>query len=242
MTASEHPTPGRRNLNPSRGEPNTRIKICGIHDVESARVAAEAGADFVGFVFVEKSPRYVTPETARRIIGGLPAHVSAVGLVNDLTEAEQFYELAHLANLRRFQLHGQESTQLASALPPFLRLWRALPADAVEDRGLVAAWSQVDNVEALLWDAPTSPDNPLGGGSGIASDWAWLADRLPNARPAILAGGLTPDNVGQAIRTVRPWAVDVSSGVESSRGVKDPGKIRAFCDAVRAADAELQNQ
>ena len=240
MTASEHSTPTRQDAGTTNGKRQTRIKICGLRDVETALVAAEAGADYVGFVFVERSPRFIAADAAKSIVSQLPGSVTPVALVNHLTHRGQFFQLAHESGMTLFQLHGREVPALAATIEQF-KLWRALPAEKAADQDLIEAWSGHANVEALLWDAPTSPDNPLGGGSGHTSDWAWLGKHLPTARPSILAGGLTPDNVGEAIRTVRPWAVDVSSGVESSRGVKDPAKIADFCAAVRAADAELRD-
>jgi len=217
----------------------TRIKICGLRDVATAQAAVHAGADFIGFVFVEQSPRYLGYEAARDIVRQLPESTTPVALVNHLTHRGQFFDLHTRSEIHLVQLHGKEVPGMAGTLPSETRLWRAWGAEMADDLELIEAWSMHQNLEAFLWDAPSSPDNPLGGGSGHTSDWLWLSKRLPKVRPSIVAGGLTPDNVGEAIRTVRPFAVDVSSGVESSRGVKDPGLIREFCAAVREADASL---
>lgn len=205
-----------------------------------AESVAESGADMIGFNFVKRSPRYIEYDLAKAIVDELPDSMTPVALVNHLTHRDQFLDLSRRTGINFIQLHGEEAPGLAATIEE-LHLLRALPAEAVEDSERLAAWSIHPHVEAFLWDAPSSPDNPLGGGSGQTSDWTWLSARLPGARPSILAGGLTPDNVGEAIRTVRPWGVDVSSGVESSRGVKDHGLIRAFCEAVREADASLAN-
>ncbi|MEM8739124.1 MAG: phosphoribosylanthranilate isomerase [Planctomycetota bacterium] len=233
------PPPPDPSAEPPPAAPSrTRIKICGVKDAPTARVVAESGADLIGFVFIERSPRFLPYAAARAIAADLPDTVTPVALVNHLSEPRQFDELHRESGIRWVQLHGDEPPELAGRVPD-CPLLRSLPAPKADDADLVAAWATHQNVEAFLWDAPASPGNPLGGGSGQTSDWAWLRGRLPAAPPSILAGGLTPDNVGRAIRTVRPWGVDVSSGVESSRGVKDHGLIRAFCAAVREADASL---
>ncbi|MEO1235574.1 MAG: phosphoribosylanthranilate isomerase [Planctomycetota bacterium] len=221
-----------------KGHRRTRIKICGLREVNTALAAVAAGADLIGLNLVEASPRFVSDDVARKIAQNLPPGVTAVALVNHLTHPNEVSELVSRTSIRCVQFHGQEDPTLAATVEE-TDLVKAFPAEAVEDGELIEVWSCYANVKAFLWDAPSSPDNPLGGGSGHTSDWGWLAERLPTSRPAILAGGLTPDNVGEAIRTVRPYAVDVSSGVESSRGVKDHGLIRAFCEAVREADASL---
>jgi len=213
----------------------THIKICGIQDPDTALAALDAGADAVGLVFVEKSPRCVTLEQARTITAALPDQAVAVGLFVD-TPGETMRQIMDDAKLTVAQLHGHESID---DLDPLLGYpaWKAMPFDQ-DFQHTAGEWDHDPRVEALLVDTP--PTGELTGGSGIAFDWNGLAkvrDRF--AKPIILAGGLTPDNVGEAIRVVRPYAVDVSSGVESSRGVKDVGLIEAFCEAVRQADRTL---
>lgn len=239
--SEEHLTPRRQDAKVPR---KTRIKICGLRDVGNARAAAEAGADFVGLNFVEKSPRYVEPETARAIVEALPAGVEPVGLFCD-HPAEQVRATAAAAGLKTVQLHGEETPEFAEQLGA-LRVLKvfAFRRDRLADQ--LADWKgRTDRVTALLIDTPPEPDAKITGGSGRAFDWSALAQSqtegdFAGLPPVMLAGGLTPGNVGEAIRAARPWGVDVSSGVESSRGVKDPGMIADFCAAVREADAELR--
>ena len=211
----------------------TKIKICGIREPEHAQVAADAGADWIGVVFVEKSPRSVTPVQAHAVVStARHASATAVGLFAD-ADAQTVEQNAVAAGLRTVQLHGHEPHAILDELAG-MTVWKALPfGPGLLDKA--EPWDEDPRIEALLIDTP--PTGTLTGGSGVAFDWEALAgvkDKLQ--KPIILAGGLTPENVGEAIRTVRPYAVDVSSGVESSRGVKDVGLITAFCEAVRAAD------
>ncbi|MGB0767223.1 MAG: phosphoribosylanthranilate isomerase, partial [Phycisphaeraceae bacterium] len=211
----------------------TRIKICGIKDPDTAVAALDAGADAIGLVFVENSPRHVTVDEAKAITRALPDDAVSVGLFVD-TPGETMKQIVDEVGLAVAQLHGHESID---DLDPLYGVpaWKALPFD--EDFMRVGgSWDHDPRVEALLVDTP--PTGELTGGSGIAFDWTGLAEVMPRfAKPIILAGGLTPDNVADAIRTVEPYAVDVSSGVESSRGVKEIGLIKAFCEAVRQADS-----
>lgn len=197
-----------------------RVKICGIMDPAAALAAAEAGADAVGFVFAP-SRRQVTVEQARRIVAALPPFVTKVGVFVD--EAPQrVRQIAEAVRLDAVQLHGGEPPAYAEALGlPVIKAIR------MRDREAVAAMRGY-RVAAFLLDS-FEPD--LAGGTGRPFDWA-LAAGLQAPAPLILAGGLTPDNVGEAIETVRPYAVDVSSGVETD-GRKDPAKIRAFIARVR---------
>ncbi|HBS29117.1 MAG TPA: phosphoribosylanthranilate isomerase [Phycisphaerales bacterium] len=206
----------------------TRIKICGVRDVETALCAAECGADAIGFVFVKASPRYVTPDGAEEIAAYLPPFVQTVGLfVNP--SAQQVEEAAEVCLFDFLQLHGNEPE-------PFVRecggrVIKAVRFDAGSIEGDLLKWNRLAEIDALLVDGGS-------GGEGRPFDWAALA-RVQDLceHPLILAGGLTPENVGEAIRAVRPWAVDVSSGVERSPGEKDPDLIAAFCEAVHRADA-----
>lgn len=232
----------------------TQIKICGVRDAATARVVVEAGADYLGLVFVPASPRYVTVEQARTVLRELNAvsvttayeskskqtsqfagQVQPVGLFAD-HPLEQVRSTAKALHLKMVQLHGDETPEFVKALAP-LQVIKALPFDAATFKQRLQPWCSPQapaNLHGLLLDAPQ-------GGSGQTFDWSALALCLRNSGlhalpPIFLAGGLTPDNVTQAITTVRPFAVDVSSGVESSRGIKSPDKIRAFCSAVRRAD------
>lgn len=226
------------------GTMSTRIKICGIREPEHARVAAQAGADAIGLVFVERSPRHVTIDQARAVIDALPPFVEPIGLFVNAT-VSHVRETAAALGLRTVQLHGHEEPAYAHELAP-LRVIRGLAFDAATFADTARFWTQTcSNLAGLLIDSPpTAADATAGrtGGSGKTFGW----DALVKARgamtprkdvfeaPLILAGGLSAENVAQAIDIVRPWAVDVSSGVEKSRGMKDPQRIRDFCAAVRA--------
>lgn len=213
----------------------SRIKICGIRDADTALAAFEHGADAIGLVFVEQSPRCVTPEQAKAIVQALPKDAITVGLFVD-SPAETMRRIMDSVGLTIAQLHGHESIDDMDALAGY-PVWKALPFDE-EFPTIASTWDHDPRVEALLIDTP--PTGGLTGGSGITFDWAGLSEIKHHfAKPIILAGGLTPDNVGQAIRTVKPFAVDVSSGVESSRGVKDIEMIKAFCEAVRQSDGDF---
>lgn len=210
----------------------TRIKICGLQDPDTALAAVDAGADAIGLVFVEKSPRYVTLAQAKAVTQALPDTAVSVGLFVDMP-GETMRQHMDEAGLSVAQLHGHESVDDLDALFDY-PAWKALPFDQ-DFQHIASTWDHDPRVEALLVDTP--PTSELTGGSGVAFDWAGLAKVKGHfAKPIILAGGLTPDNVGEAIATCRPYAVDVSSGVESSRGIKDVELIKAFCKAVRAAD------
>ena len=205
----------------------TRIKICGVRDVDTAKVAADAGADYVGVNFDERSPRFVTVEQASVIVNGMPDRVEAVGLFVDAS-AEAVRRTAADVGLKTVQLHGDETAQFVRELAPLGVIKAAHKADAIAPF--------TDCATALLFDAPPHSDQ-LPGGTGRKFDWEALAtiDRS-DWPPIFVAGGLTADNVGRAIELIRPFAVDVSSGVESAPGVKSHQKIQAFCAAVRAAD------
>jgi len=201
-----------------------RIKICGITNEADARHAAACGADALGLVFYAKSPRAVSPEQARRIVAALPPFVTTVGLfVNE--EPNRIREIIDYCGLDVIQLHGDETP--AQCLYPPRRVLKALRVKG--EASLVG----VENyqVSALLLDAwhPGSY-----GGTGCLGDWE-LAAQVAAKRPVVLAGGLTPDNVAEAIRRVRPYGVDVSSGVESAPGQKDPEKVAAFIRNACAA-------
>lgn len=209
----------------------TRIKICGIRTPEAAHAAIDAGADALGFVFHSDSPRYIEPADAWDIVKTLPPLVHSVGLTVS-ADIDEFKEIETVCPTDYSQLHGLETVKTARALGP--RIIKAIRFDAETIDADLARWREVEEVDAILVDGSA-------GGEGVALDWKALAAARSKAgaKPLILAGGLTSDNVAQAIRVVRPFAVDVSSGVEhpDRPGVKDAQRIRAFCDAVRAADA-----
>jgi phosphoribosylanthranilate isomerase len=205
----------------------TRIKICGIREPQHARVAAEAGADAVGLVFWAKSPRYITPAQAARVVAELPPFVMAVGLFVNAT-ADEVNAVLRVVSLDLLQFHGDESPEFCDQFGvPYVRAVRM-----EEGTDLVEYAHRFSRAKALLLDAHV-PGEP--GGTGTMFDWG----RIPRefAKPLILSGGLTIDNVSRAVREVKPWAVDVSSGVEASRGSKDPAKIVEFIRSVRSEDA-----
>jgi phosphoribosylanthranilate isomerase len=209
--------------------PRTRIKICGVTDESGALAAAESGADAVGFVFHKQSPRNISPELAWEIAGMLPPFVSSVGLFVDAS-VETFTGIEETCPTDLSQLHGDEPEAVVRACGPnIIKAVRYDPATIVDD---LARWSDVEEVSAILVDGSR-------GGEGKTFDWRSLAAAIESVddfeKKIIIAGGLTPTNVGEAIRAVRPWAVDVSSGVEKRPGVKDPALITAFCSAVHAA-------
>lgn len=207
----------------------TRIKICGIKDVQTALVAAEAGADAVGFIFARNSPRYVDPDDAQDIMFAMPPMVATVGVfMNHSPEA--FMEIEERCPTTHTQLHGNEDERVVQQCGPAIKAIRYGEATIAAD---IKRWATCEDVEALLIDGPTP-------GEGIGFKWDVLPPLLKGVEiPVFLAGGLTPENVGEAIRIVKPYGVDVSSGVEASRGVKDHALMRKFCEAVRRADAAV---
>lgn len=227
----------------------TRIKICGVRDPEAALAAAQAGADAIGLVFAIASPRCVNIDQAKKIVRVLPPFMEPVGLFVD-APVQQIRVTANELGLRTVQLHGRESPDMVGQLAPM----RVIKAIGFEPTGMPARlepWREMlGSLAGLLWDAPKLDNNdsglaPPSGGSGSRFDWSALAKlkdagSLESLAPMILAGGLTADNVGQAISQLAPYGVDVSSGVESSRGEKDHALIAAFCAAVRYADAIAQ--
>ena len=203
----------------------TRVKICGITRAEDVQLAIEFGASALGFNFYAPSPRYITAEAAREIIRAVPPLVMAVGIFADETSTEAVLKVARAAGVSAIQLHG---LGIGNGLDWPLPLIRAISVD----ENFVPEQLQGNRDSAILLDAshPT-----LKGGTGRTIDWAKAREATRYAR-VILAGGLTPENVCEAVRQVRPFAVDVASGVESSPGIKDAVKLRTFFDAVWEAD------
>lgn len=208
--------------------PRTRIKICGLRDADSLAAAVEAGADAVGFNLIRESPRFIEPEDATELMYMLPPMVTAIGVVRNLS-VDQYCEMEARFPAPIMQLHGTEPEKTVAACGPgIIKAVQFNPQTIDSD---LKRWNDLDEVDAILIDGSA-------GGQGATFDWNALASKLEHVdKPIFLAGGLTPENVGEAIRAVRPYAVDVASGVESAPGVKDPAKIEAFCRAVAAADA-----
>lgn len=205
----------------------TRIKICGLTRPEDVDAAVVAGADAIGFVFYPKSPRYVTAEQAAALVRRLPPFVQAVGLfVNESPAVIQ--SILERVPLNLLQFHGDEcQVDCARWARPYLRAARVQPG-----LDLVQYAANFGDARALLLDAFVEGY----GGGGHTFDWRLIPPSLP--LPVILSGGLNPDNVTDAVRRVRPIAVDVSSGVEVARGIKDHQRMADFVAAVRAADLD----
>ena len=240
----------------------TIIKICGITNLEDALIAAEAGADMLGFIFYPPSARYVAPETAKKIVSGLRSQVqipkskvsSQAEAASDLeletwdlkpklvgvfvnSPAEEIREIMDFCGLDFAQLHGDESPEMVAAFGG--RAFKAINPQSLPEA------EQLAQKFALSADSPSRFTHHVSflvdafhpterGGTGITADWG-MAAQLARRYPILLAGGLTPENVAEAIAIVRPLGVDVSSGVEASKGKKDPAKVRAFVEQARMA-------
>ena len=218
----------------------TRIKICGLTREQDVEVAAQAGADAIGFVLYEKSPRFVSPERAGELASRLPAFVTPVLLFVNASP-EWIARGTAAVPQALLQFHGDETPAdcLASARP-FIRAARVPPGPAGHGFDLLKYAQDYASAQALLLDAHVEGY----GGSGQSFDWTafpWSHPRLNASSRLVLSGGLTPANVTDGIRLVRPWAVDVSSGVEMAKGIKCADKIQAFVAAVRAADLSLSS-
>lgn len=202
-----------------------RSKICGITRVEDALAAVAAGADAIGLVFYAKSPRAVSVEQARQIVAALPPFVTSVGLFVDIERAELQQILAAVP-LDLLQFHGDESlAQCEGYSRPYIKALRVKPGDDI-----AAMMANYPSASGILLDTYVEG---VPGGTGLAFDWSLVPAQLP--KPVILAGGLTPENVAAAIARVKPYAVDVSGGVEASKGIKDADKVRAFIREVRGS-------
>lgn len=205
-----------------------RIKVCGLRRAEDAAMAVELGAWAIGFVFWSKSPRAVTPADARQIVDSVPARgVLRVGVFVDAT-VDEILATVDAAQLSAVQLHGSESANVCAdvkARLPNVRVFKALRPRAGEK---IDAETYAKSCDALLIDAHSTT---LPGGTGQRADWSAAAE-ISKIAPLILAGGLNETNVGEALSTVRPFALDVSSGLESAPGEKDHSKMRAFFEQV----------
>ena len=199
----------------------TRIKICGIKHRDDALKAVECGADAVGLIFVEKSPRYVSLTDARFIAESMPPFVAVVGLFMDAS-AETVREALKVVPLNLLQFHGEESPEFCDQFGvPYVKVLRMRV-----NVNVIAFTQEYPNAAGILLDTYSKE----GGGSGQTFDWSLIPENV--SVPLILAGGLTPENVASAVETVKPYAVDVSSGVESEPAVKDHKKIEQFIKEV----------
>lgn len=209
----------------------TQVKICGITNPEDARVAVAAGADMIGFIFYPPSPRYVAPEQARQIVESLPTHLPAVGVfVNE--PVDTVTRVVRTSGVQIVQLHGEESPEICRQLP-----WRIIKTFRFTDQvrpEMMAHYA----VETYLIEGYHTT---LYGGGGARANWQQVATLHAYGR-IMLAGGLTPDNVQEAIRIVRPYAVDVGSGVETAPGKKDWQKVRTFINRAKALTSDVSTR
>jgi phosphoribosylanthranilate isomerase len=223
----------------------TWIKICGITNLEDATTAVNAGADALGFVFHDKSPRRVDAAAVRDILDHLPEHIEKVGVFVD-AGTDYIRDVVSQTGLTMVQLHGRQSLQtlLQDSTPSLERIGvskviPAVPGDSLKEQGVLITQNAREQIFALLLDAQS---NGTSGGTGTTFDWKGtraMVQVISRQLPVIIAGGLTSLNVAEAIRILQPFGVDVSSGIEAQRGKKDPEKIRAFIEAVRCADKRV---
>jgi phosphoribosylanthranilate isomerase len=207
----------------------TKVKICGITNAKDAEAALRAGADALGFVFYPRSPRSVTKETARDIIAALPPFVTTVGIfVNEVVDMVK--EIKEFCRLGVIQLHGEEGPEYCAEIPGTV-----IKAIRIKDGGDIERLREYDaegnNVGAFLLDT-FKEGTP--GGTAKTFDWSIAVEAKRSGR-IILSGGLTPENVTEAVARVAPYAVDVSSGVESAPGIKDPGKLQRFIEGAKGS-------
>ena len=204
----------------------TFIKICGITNLEDAQAAVAAGADALGFNFYKPSPRYITPQAARAIIEQLPSSILTVGVFVD-EDSTTVMSVANEAGLKALQLHGDESPDYCRELAANTLVIKTLAVSDSFDPARAYSYE----VDAIMLD---TRDNRLRGGTGRVFDWS-IAQQVSQIVPKLyLAGGLSPENVAEALNKVRPYAVDACSSLENRPGTKNHGRMRAFIDTVRA--------
>ncbi len=209
----------------------TRIKICGITTLTDAKVAIDAGADALGFVFYPPSPRHIPLEKAIQITQQLPPFITVTALFVDAKVA-LIEEVIQQARIDCLQFHGKETPSDCERYPrPWIKAIRMQP-----DIDLIAQQKRYHNASALLLDAYVKG---IPGGTGAQFNWAQIPPSL--CPHIILAGGLNPQNIAQAVSTVQPWAVDVSGGIEKAKGIKDHAKIAQFTQAVMKTDHDRRN-
>jgi phosphoribosylanthranilate isomerase len=208
-----------------------RVKICGITKLEDAKLSAELGAHAIGLNFFDGSPRCLTPFAAAELIRRLPPFVAPIGVFVNWTQAP-VVALCKALGLSAAQLHGDETTQVVDAVARRLPVIKALRLGQGSEK---PDFFNYRSASAFLLDSALSGHY---GGTGTTGNWH-LARAVAQSHRVILAGGLTPENVGEAIRIVRPYAVDVTTGVEARPGKKDPAKLRAFFDEVARASRDI---
>jgi phosphoribosylanthranilate isomerase len=209
----------------------TKIKICGIKTVTDALAAMDAGAGLIGFNFYPKSPRFIDTGICKEIMLVMRKyeHVTYVGVFVNAA-VEEIRATMETCELNLAQLHGDETPEILNELDgKAFKAFRGISTDFETDQRI-----RTDAAPAFLLDASVKG---LYGGSGITADWNGAAE-LAKKYPLLLAGGLTPENVAEAVRLVKPWGVDVASGVESAPGEKDPGRMKAFVQAVRNSESQ----
>ena len=206
-----------------------RVKVCGItRQVDAARAVA-LGADALGFVFWARSPRVIAPAAARVVHAGLPSLVNRVGVFVN-TSPRDVAEVVRIAGLDVVQLHGDESVEDYAGVGA--RVMKVAALETAEDVERVLAWPET------VTPVVDAVDRDRRGGTGRLADWA-LAARVAAARPLLLAGGLHAENVREAVAQVRPWGVDVSSGVEAAPGIKSPARLQAFFESLAGAQGRI---
>lgn len=210
------------------------IKICGITSLADARAAVNAGADALGFMFYRPSKRFITPMAARAIIDQLPAGIARVGVFVNAPEPE-VREVVAVTGIDTLQFHGEETPEFCAGFRP-LRLWKAFRVESADSLRHMRHFPAVD---AWLLDSHVAGSH---GGTGRGFDWDLAIGAKLKGRPVILAGGLNPENVAAAVAQVRPYGIDVSSGVESAPGIKDHAKIAAFIRNARIAEQAVAAQ
>ena len=220
--------------NPGAPYCRTRIKICGLTCLEDAFAAVSLGTDALGFIFIAESPRCILPEKAAAISLKLPAFVARVGVFKD-QEPDWIKKVVHLCGLHIVQLHGQESPEYCQSLGlDYIKAFRIKNEDSLEH---LEKYQNLTRKKAFLLDTFVPHQS---GGTGKTFDWR-LAQMASGFAPIILSGGINPENVEKAIARVRPFAIDVASGIEVAPGRKDPAKMKAFVRQVHKADMKMQN-
>jgi phosphoribosylanthranilate isomerase len=199
-----------------------KIKICGITNMKDARAASDSGADALGFIFYKDSKRYVAPETAKDIISGLPPFIAKVGVFVN-SDLDEILAIKDKTGINVAQLHGDETPEFCMSVP-----FKVIKVIRIHDKSDIDQLAQYSDQD-ILFDTYSNIEY---GGTGESFNWEILKD-LSLSKHIILSGGLNPDNVLDAVKVVRPYAVDVSSGVESEPGKKDHKKIKKFIEAIK---------